>query len=1200
MSSSRATPNTNSRPVHPCYLSVWEGGSGAEYSTWAHISSSSSSSSSGRPYDRLPNLITAQASTLNCYSIEETTGKLILQHTFPNLAGSVCYLETLRAEGEPDSLLVGFAGHPRLTVVSIQKAPPSSLSSSPIILLATSLLDLTPALTEHSFGAATPLEQDLVASASQKKNFVTVSIILGGGVAVACVELHHSKPSLSLGGGGGGSGGGGTGGGGTSTGGWIAREPYILPLHTLSRSLKLGDVSKDGITNTSSTASSSKDLIQSIATGFGDILSTTFLPGYLEPTIVLLHANHAGRTWPGRLGRLNGMGGTRYGLVATAISVTVTHQRSAVLWSVEVPSDALEVYAVGNDTCLVLCTNSIISIGTSGQVRQCLAMNGWVQSTLTPKLLDVVQPNPWPFPKLAIQLDGARLSPMNDKAALLALRGGQLYLLQHSNSWCMLPLHQTVGASGQVANLRCWPFGEVPKALANTLWDKNKPIRRKEDENNDSIEMGLIFVGSRLGDSSLLGYGLESTSVADAIKREEALRQAPTKVDENGGEKGRENALDYDTILRLEEEALYAPVDNGSSPSSQVPHVIPPSSDEEDHEEFVEVKGGGQHSRKRARMSQLVVVRSLTALDSLTALGPLGPGCEGPVAPSPHMLSSSTSEEDLPIGASGYVFPCGYGSSGGLALLMAPGRDGRSVIAEEDCINTQCIFSFPSRGMVLLGMSPEDGGSRFLQLERTSDDSAVKVEDMGGAEQNESHTLAEVDMDEWCMSGSTNPKKLLATSTLLGAVELDSENFLLLVSSKLDETTTIFSLVALMETNGRLQIKFESELPLAEGISIRTLTRFVRQSRRVTAVACTLSSGNAMLVTVDSSGTVSTFDLHATTPMDVEEDDQNDEASYYRSGAIVALDLFRAPKAFFSPRHDADPSQSAVGDTTEQPIESNKAENADLLFDEDDLELYGGDADGSDEQASTPKPIVADTQPEGEAIYLAVCRQSGDLEVYSTAELSSGHDATYLWRSEGCGQGVGRLEPSKPEGSHRRIPRMHRVHTTEMRFFFCGPSSTEWDSRISSPRPFLLAIETNAGDTLLYSAEIVPTSSHSICFSRVALKVVTRPSQEQSRHFAKLRRKRIVEENSDLESSIGFRHIRLHPFHNVSGQDGLFAAVARPMWIVAERGKPTVLYHRSRHVAPSGAKPRPVAGFCSGILVRMREVMFAQPIVYLI
>jgi len=54
-----------SRPVHPCVLSLTEGTRGVEYSTWAHITSR---------LPELPNLVTASASSLSVYSLDEETG----------------------------------------------------------------------------------------------------------------------------------------------------------------------------------------------------------------------------------------------------------------------------------------------------------------------------------------------------------------------------------------------------------------------------------------------------------------------------------------------------------------------------------------------------------------------------------------------------------------------------------------------------------------------------------------------------------------------------------------------------------------------------------------------------------------------------------------------------------------------------------------------------------------------------------------------------------------------------------------------------------------------------------------------------------------------------------------------------------------------------------------------------------------------
>ena len=96
---------------------------------------------------------------------------------------------------------------------------------------------------------------------------------------------------------------------------------------------------------------------------------------------------------------------------------------------------------------------------------------------------------------------------------------------------------------------------------------------------------------------------------------------------------------------------------------------------------------------------------------------------------------------------------------------------------------------------------------------------------------------------------------------------------------------------------------------------------------------------------------------------------------------------------------------------------------------------------------------------------------------------------------------------------------------------------------------------------------------------RHTLDLVSRASQEQGRHRTKLSRKGIIAKPGNSPKSL-FDYNRLLNFSGISGQDGLFVMSPRPFWVVAERGCPTVLFHRTRHSAPAGGSLRNVNGFC--------------------
>jgi len=1172
-----STPN--SRPVHPSVVSVFEGKTGVEYSTWANVTNHS--------LERVdknggtPDLVTANASSLSIYRVDESTGKLLLVHTY-SLAGNVCFLETLRVDDYedadettqqqssrprrrcPDALLVGFCGHPRLAMINVK----------PDLLLATTLLDLTPALTEYSHGAITPLEQDLIANlfqrdaASSQHHQATVSVVLGGGISLVCLELKYNR----------------------SLGGWRAtEEPYILPLSKLAQTIDKKTILGQTNNNNNSTSTSTSNnqsrnnqnnnnrgdaalLTQSICTGFGEVLSTAFLPGYLEPTMVVLHSNPTvGHTCIGRLGRdtENGTGGTRYSLVVTAITVTVCHQRSALLWSTEVPADALSVYTCPEKSqaaCLVQCVNSLVWVSNTGQIQQCLAVNGWAGSTLSTAYNGIVRANNWPFPKLSLQLDGAQFTPINPTTWFVVLRRGQVYLLQHNDGgdWSLMSLYQTVGAVGEVSKVTACPMGKY----STLSLGKNQGLFKGEASGEKVLKeqkhiIGLLFVASRLGDSSLLGYALGESTVVDALQTEPGLGNGKAK---------RENAIipskdeeainiddDYERILRLEEDALYGPIT--SNDASDNPDIVPPSDDDEDDKTLVRTK--------RARLSNLLVVRSLRVLDSLTSIGPLGPSCLGPLAQNPDVAVDPTGASTSPAAATtGQVFPCGYGSSGGLALFSVPGRDDRNILAEADCINAKALFSLPHRGLVLMAMSPEDGGTKVFKVEE--DDSAKR-------------TLIEVDLNEWCPNEST--QDFFLACHLLACVDLTDDSFLVLVASPDDENSNSYFVIILQQTGSTIRMTAANQLDIPQGEVITTAKTVRDEASNRVFLAYSLSKAATTVVVIDSDGSMTTKHSFSTSDeMDV-DDDLTEEMKFYTDRKIVSVDVFKAPKSFFC-------SEAVEGSGTDG-LESSEHRKDDRPFlDEDDKDLYyeSTPTNVSDEEreetidAAEDKKQDPKSQRDREELwYFATSRQSGELDIYLFSDLN-----TPIWSCNGSGHGASYLK-SKDQALPRN-PIAHTVCTREMKFFYCGPSldKEDKDKGFAGPRMFCVMLETNDGDVQIYNADIHHLSLKLQSFRRVPLKDISRPSQESTKHFSKLRRKKIVASKKPSDSKNDFQHTRLFPFSNISGQDGIFASVARPFWVVAERGQPMVLHHRCRHAAPAGAKPRPIAGFCSGLSLSNR------------
>lgn len=1068
-----------SRPVHPCVLSITDGTRGAEYSTFARIDE----------HEELPNLVTAAASSINIYRVA-TDGKLELRHAFGQLAGNIVSLSTLRAKHRPtDALLVGFAGEPRLSVLTVDNA----------LLTAVSLIDLTPGLQDRAYSSTSTT--DMVVSIESREGKTTVVCILGGGISVAVLDIvdHHGQ--------------------------WRVEEPYFLPLGTLNLPHHQRDITAP-----------------TMSTGFGDITASAFLKGYLEPVVVLLHSGPSGRVWPGRLGREGGGAPPMY---ATALIVGVEHRRTAVLWSIEVGADAIGLETFGKTRCLVVGVNSLLVI-ESGRVACALAMNGWARSTAPESLQSMLEPNP--LVKLSIDLSASAVAWVSEHSAVVALRTGQLYVLQQSlQRWTLLPTGQTLGAIGEVEHLTALPFPESRVEWMSRLLEKT-----------DQLSVGLVFAGSRLGSSLLLGYSIESVKVpwenpigakAEVRVKQEFQSNGDSSLDD-----------DYDRILRLEEEALYAPTQN----QQEGPDVIPDSDEELETE------------TKRQRIAKFTVLRGLAPLDIIVNLGPLGQCCEGPVSNAPSFLTDAmdttavTTKSDAVYGAPAYIFPAGFGSSGGLALATIPGRDDRMILAEDDCLNVDCVFSLSKTGVVILGMSEKSGGGmRVLRLQETSQSS-----------QHESHSLEEVDLDAWCSSdgGQRFANSADVFRSPVYAVGEFADGSIVILTSTPADMGPSYVFVFMKEEGGKLSIMSELALDHMDGNMLRQVTPFVASDDGL-VLLCLWTFGQAQVFSLSlnggmSSNCVGNLDAAVDDPMEVAVDDEIDEEErkvrdFYLDQQITCMDVFRAPTRLFAP--------SASG-TAEASISNGNSEPA---FDEDEEELYGSPSDSGAFRKSEAAVLqgVGEEVSDEESIFVAICRQSGKLEIYQ-AQL--GTVPQLCWTAVGCGQGINVLE--RNQSLSFRQPRSHLQSAQEIRFFTCGPSLTSKSNPGAKlGRSLCLSLIASAGDVELYVANKAKGPSSTLSFQKRQLRAVSRPSQEQVRHNAKLVRKRIIAK--DVSDALGdFTFNKLHRFFDISGQDGLFAASARPFWIVGERGRPTMLNHRTRHAAPAGGKPRPVSGFCSGVI----------------
>lgn len=1281
-SSSNAAASSSSvstKPVHPVLLSSFSP-TGCELSTWAYITSS-------RPLEVpscvndddddddlvLPNLVVAHSTCLKIYVVDPKSGTLILASSYENLAGTIISLDTIpfgtcNASGEHyDGLLLGFAGHPRMSIVYPATAHLDSLQANENdewgamggwsgVLTASSIIDLTPALTERSWGSVAPLEQDLNCTVICNKKTPTVSVILGGGIAVATFQLPRSNNSKDVN----------QVDNGSSSWWRIASEPYILPLNHLSGSLQSSQ--KSGLTAASQQnkyAKSSGSNVTSgrVSHGFGDIISSAFLSGYTEPVLTLLHCNpyrYGGRTCPGRLGHHSTS--TRNPLSLTAVSVSIDQKRSVVLWSLEdsIPSDAFQLYQHPQGGVLVVCANEILYVNCAGKIECCTAVNGWVRATASSNLRSkgaitagLMQPNPSPLRKLSIQLDGSRLVFINKNLAVLSLRNGSIYSVElhdkkktrfgknSTEKMCisLSPIGKKLGGIGMVSTLSAVTL-PTRCHLKNFLDDEsNLDNTKKEDfengmkpENSDDtdkevlkqkLSLGLVFAGSRMGDSTLMMYGLkeEVDLTAGKWKRKnnednddeytDEVSNKKTKIDLN--ERGLKSisdgniddsvavSEDEEDLLAREENALYENSYNDESIVTPI-HGEGKQANENDETSSPSIY---EQQVYRPQVLTLSMFQHVKVLDSLTGLGPLGTACEGPIAcdrPS-GVKNKIVKTPPKSIGSTMNIYPCGFGSSGGLAILTAPGLNyGSTIISEADCHGMGSIYHCPKSDYIFLLKKQSAVGCMVLQL---------MLNDAG------EKTIVEFDLNKHFSSDSDfevesevptffNVKDILTRMTIVLIKEFVVKNkpkIMVLVQYGSAHAVAILSTkgqkLSLVHTH--IIGSCDDSVSVERGDIASVVVSEMLDKRNSLNESKGLSFG-----CVWSSGHTSLFLLSSSKGDDFEVKEAIIEGK--DEDKIVAIDMFSIADNIFQPNHKTADMKSQAFVPDEKISEG--------IFDEDDFELYGRDFLGEKNSMNQIKSIKGGNHPQTQlppsryntlggyvsganlsdtnVSIIAICRQSGQMQLLDVSKLISessslviqttmeSTEQAQLWKCfGGCGYGSVQLDTSENVTSASTV---EDVFVSEMKFFFCGPSNSTQCGNLgvrdlSILRSLCLLIETNLGDLHLYTGS-KSNGGGEVGFRRVPLRTVTRMSKEVRRHRNKLKRKGIVVETDDEKR---FRPSRFHRFFSLSGQDGLFSASYHPLWFVSERGAPSALSHRLRHCAPAGGTEVLVSGFCSGL-----------------
>eukprot|EP00752_Nemacystus_decipiens_P015088 g13442.t1 len=286
------------------------------------------------------------------------------------------------------------------------------------------------------------------------------------------------------------------------------------------------------------------DLEEAGVTGF--IKAAAFLEGFHEPALALLY--EPVQTCAGRLASM------RSTCRLVVFSLNLTQGRAPAVWQVDsLPHDSCDLVPVPSPVggVQVISTNAVIHVNQS-EVRSILAVNGYARATVEPGLLgcplrggdsdwgwasfrrshserEVVDLSSY---DVCVELDVVKCAFLTPTVMLISLRTGEVYALR---------LHLSVsGAAGSSigSGARVAGGGGAPNRVVG---QSMRPVGRASPcsvlavsssgggGGGDSDSMGggggggastgLVFLGSRVGDSLLVKYAVASAGGTQSGRR---------------------------------------------------------------------------------------------------------------------------------------------------------------------------------------------------------------------------------------------------------------------------------------------------------------------------------------------------------------------------------------------------------------------------------------------------------------------------------------------------------------------------------------------------------------------------------------------------------------------------------------------------------------------------------------------------------